>query len=83
MKVYKKYITQFIQCGKIIVKLLLSQPIMQKNLATGGLNGIFRNPRDSWQIVRRFTLHKLRDLGMGRPRLEEKVMRFNRFFLRQ
>ena len=28
---------------------------------------------DSWEEVRRFTLHKLRNLGMGRTRMEGKV----------
>ncbi|CAJ0952743.1 unnamed protein product, partial [Mesorhabditis belari] len=40
----------------------------------GGDFGILETSGDNWREMRRFTLHTLRDFGMGKNLMEEKVM---------
>lgn len=42
----------------------------------GGEFGVVESSGDNWREMRRFTLHTLRDFGMGKNLMEEKV-KFN------
>ncbi|CAJ0952883.1 unnamed protein product, partial [Mesorhabditis belari] len=43
-------------------------------LYRGGEYGVVESSGDNWREMRRFTLHTLRDFGMGKNLMEEKVM---------
>lgn len=40
-----------------------------------GFNGVVQIDGDKWREQRRFSLHVLRDFGVGRALMEEKIMR--------
>lgn len=43
-------------------------------MALGGTNGVVQIDGEKWREQRRFSLHVLRNFGVGRALMEEKIM---------
>ncbi|CAK5080292.1 unnamed protein product [Meloidogyne enterolobii] len=63
----------FVKAGEACSGRHLMTAINSVLTATNGNYGVIRTEGDRWRIMRRFTLQAMRDLGMGRSNLEQKV----------